>query len=169
VVFQDNDNVLAGYNSSGSNFTTTAGLEAGTSPAVAAEPDGSYEAAAEANTNDLVTFHIGSGVTVNTTTLGMDAGTNPAVAAQSDDSFKVVFQDNDNVFAGYNSTGSSYTTTYGMKAGTSPSLTAEPDGSYEAAFEINNDNLGTVHISTGLSVNTTSLGMDDVTNPSITY
>jgi hypothetical protein len=169
VVFQDNDNVLAGYNSSGSNFTTTAGLEAGTSPALAAEPDGSYEAAAEANTSDLVTFHLGTGVTVNTTTLGMDAGTSPAVAAQSDDSFKVVFQDNDNVFAGYNSTGSSYTTTYGMKAGTSPSITAEPDGTYEAAFEINNDNLGTVHIGTSLSVNTTTLGMDAVTNPSITY
>ncbi|HEV3380669.1 MAG TPA: hypothetical protein VG142_06785 [Trebonia sp.] len=169
VVFQDNDNVLAGYNSSGSSFTTTAGMRAGTSPALAAEPDGSYEAAAEANTSDLVTFHIGSGVTVNTTTLGMDAGTSPAVAAQSDNSFEVVFQDNDNVLAGYNSSGSSYTTTYGMKAGTSPALTAEPDGSYEAAFEVNNDNLGTVHIGTALSVNTTTLGMDNATSPSITY
>jgi hypothetical protein len=56
-----------------------------------------------------------------------------------------------------------------MKAGTSPALTAEPDGSYEAAFEVNNDNLGTVHIGTALSVNTTTLGMDNATSPSITY
>ncbi|MGH3165957.1 MAG: hypothetical protein ACRDN0_08685 [Trebonia sp.] len=169
VVIQDNDHVLAGYNSSGSNFTTTAGLAPGTSPALAAEPDGTYEAAAEANTSDLVTFHIGTGITVNTTTLGMDAGTSPAVAVQSAGSFKVVFQDNDNVLAGYNSTGSSYTTAQGMRAGTSPSIAAEPDGTYEAAFEANNDNLVTVHIGTGLSVNPTTFGMDDATGPSVTY
>ena len=43
VVFQDNDNVLAGYSSSGSNFTTTVGMKAGTSPSVTPEPDGTYE------------------------------------------------------------------------------------------------------------------------------
>jgi hypothetical protein len=99
----------------------------------------------------------------------MDPGTTPAVAAQADNTFKVVFQDNDNVLAGYNSSGSNYTTTLGMKAGTSPSLTAEPDGTFEAAFEANNDNLATVHIGTGISVNPTTLGMDDATSPSITY
>jgi hypothetical protein len=136
---------------------------------VAAEPDGSNEAAAQDNSGDLVTFHVGSGVSTNPTSLGMDADTSPAVAVQSDNTFRVVFQDNDNVLAGYNSSGSSYASTYGMKAGTSPSLTAEPDGTYEAAFEVNNDNLGTVHISTALSVSVTTLGMDDVTSPSITY
>src|SRR6202000_229672 len=123
----------AGYNSSGSNFTTTVGMKPGTSPALAAKPDGSYEIAAEANTSDLTTVHLGSGYTTNTTTLGMDAGTSPALAVQPDSSFKVVFQDNDNVLAGYNSSGSNFTTTVGMNPGTSPSVTTEPDGSYEIA------------------------------------
>jgi hypothetical protein len=169
VVFQDNDNVLAGYNSSGSNFTTTAGMKPGTSPALAAEPDGTYEAAAEANTDDLVTFHLGTGISVNTTTLGMDAGTNPAVATQTDNSFKVVFQDNDNVLAGYNSDGGNFTTTVGMKAGTSPSINREPNGEWEAAVEDNDDDLATIHLGSGISVNTTTLGMDNATSPSITY
>jgi hypothetical protein len=80
VVFQDNDNVLAGYNSSGSNFTTTVGMGAGTSPSITPEPDGTYEIAVEANTSDLATIHVGTGYTVNVTTLGMDAGTSPSVA-----------------------------------------------------------------------------------------
>jgi hypothetical protein len=99
----------------------------------------------------------------------MAPGTSPAIAAQANGSYRVVFQDNDNVLAGYNSSGSSYTTAFGMKAGTSPSLTAEPDGTYEAAFEANNDNLATVHIGTGISVNPTTLGMGDATSPSIAY
>jgi hypothetical protein len=94
-------------------------------------------------------------------------GTSAAQAAT--DTFKVVFQDNDNVLAGYSNSGSNFTTTAGMKAGTSPLVALLSDSSYEAAFEINTDNLGTVHIGTGLSVNTTTLGIDAVTNPSITY
>jgi hypothetical protein len=169
VVFEDNDHVLAGYNSSGSNFTTKVGMRAGTSPSIAAKPDGTYEVAVEANTDNLATVHIGTGITVNTTTLGMDAGTSPAVAVQSNDTFKVVFQDNDHVLAGYNSSGSNFTTKVGMKAGTSPSITSEPDGSYFAAVEANTDDLATVHLGSGISVNVTTLGMDNATSPFITY
>jgi hypothetical protein len=169
VVFQDNDHVLAGYNSSGSHYTTTLGMDPAASPCLATEPDGSYEAAFEANNHFLATAHLGTGISANPTTLGMDPGTTPAVAVQANNTFKVLFQDNDHVLAGYNSSGSSFTTTYGMKAGTSPSLAAEPDGSYEAAFEANTDRLATVHLGTGLSVNPTTLGMDDATSPSITY
>jgi hypothetical protein len=167
VVFQDNDSVLAGYNSSGSNYATTVGMKAGTSPAITALTDGTYEIAVEANTDDFATVHLGTGYSVNTTTLGMDAGTSPAIASQPDKSFKAVFQDNDNVLAGYNSTGSSYTTTVGMKAGTSPAITALTDATYEVAVEANTDNFATVHLSTGYSVNATTLGMDADTNPSL--
>jgi len=169
VVFQDNDHVLAGYNSSGSNFATTLGMEPGASPALAAEPDGTYEGAFEANNDNLATIHIGTGISVNPTSLGMDRDTNPAVTVQANDTFMVVFQDNDNVLAGYNSSGGVFITTLGMKAGTSPALTAEPDGTYWGAFEANNDNLATVHIGAGVSVNPTSLGMDNATSPSIAY
>jgi hypothetical protein len=169
VVFQDNDHVLAGYNSSGSNFTTTLGMDPDASPSLAAEPDGTYEAAFEANNDNLATIHIGTGISVNPTSHGMDRGTTPAVTAQANDTFMVVFQDNDKVLAGYNSSGGSFTTALGMKAGTSPALVAEPDGTYEAAFEANNDNLATIHIGTGISVNPTTLGMDNATGPAITY
>jgi CHAP domain len=167
VVFQDNDSVLAGYNSTGSNYTTTVGMAAGTSPAITALADGSYVVAVEANTHDFATVHLGTGYTVNTTTLGMDAGTSPAIASQADKSYKAVFQDNDNVLAGYNSTGSSYTTTVGMKAGTSPAIAALTDATYAVAVEANTDDFATIHLSTGYSVNTTTLGMDADTNPSL--
>jgi hypothetical protein len=167
VVFQDNDNVLAGYSSSGSNFITTAGMKPGTSPSIAAKSDGSYEIAVEANTSDLATIHLGTGYTVNTTTLGMDAGTSPSVAVQPGGAFKAVFQDNDNVLAGYNSSGSNFITTAGMKPGTSPSITPEPDGSYEIAVEANTSNLATIHLGTGYTVNTTTLGMDAGTSPAL--
>src|SRR6185437_2731215 len=157
VVFQDNDNVLAGYNSSGSNFTTTAGMRAGTSPAITAGPASTYEVAVEANTSDLATLHLGTGYTVNTTTLGMDRATSPAIASQPSGAFRVVFNDNDNVLAGFNSAGSSYTTTVGMKPGTSPAITPEADAS----------DLATVHIGTGYTTNPTALGMDPGTSPAL--
>jgi hypothetical protein len=80
VVFQANNNLLAGYSSSGSNFTTTVGMKPGTSPAITPEPGGTYEIAAQANTSDLATIHLGTGYTVNTTTLGMDPPTTPSLA-----------------------------------------------------------------------------------------
>jgi serine protease len=46
VVFQANNNKLAGYSSGGSNFTTTLGMTAGTSPAIAALPGGGWVSAA---------------------------------------------------------------------------------------------------------------------------
>jgi len=167
VVFQANTGVLYGYNSSGSNFSTTVGMKAGTSPAIAALPDGSYEIAVQANTSDLATVHLGTGYTVNTTTLGMEAGTSPAVAAQPDGAFRVVFEANTSVLYGFNSSGTSFSTTVGMKAGTSPSATPEPDGTYEIAVEANTSDLATIHLGTGYTVNTTSLGMDPATSPTI--
>jgi hypothetical protein len=210
VVFQANDNVLAGYSKSGANFSTTLGLKAGTSPSVTTLSDGTFEAAFEANNDLLGLNHLGGG-TLNTTlgmlsgtspaiaalpgggwiaafqdnddvlylyassgakintNLGMAAGSSPAIAVQTNGSYKVVFQDNDHVLAGYNSSGSNFTTTVGMKAGTSPSITREPSGNYWAAAEANTDDLVTLHFGSGISVNITTLGMDNATSPCITY
>jgi hypothetical protein len=79
VVFQANNHLLAGYSSSGSNFTSTAGMKAGTSPSFIAEPDGTYEAAIEANTDQLATLHFGGGYTTNPTNLGLADTTSPAI------------------------------------------------------------------------------------------
>jgi hypothetical protein len=80
VVYQNTGNVLAGYNSSGSTFTTSYGMIGGTSPSIAAEPDGSYAAAFEANNDHLVTVQINSSISDTDTGLGMDNGTSPAIA-----------------------------------------------------------------------------------------
>ena len=80
VVYQNTGNVLAGYNSSGSTFTTGYGMIGGTSPSVTAEPDGSYAAAFEANNDHLYTVQINSSISDTATDLGMDNGTSPAIA-----------------------------------------------------------------------------------------
>jgi hypothetical protein len=94
-------------------------------------------------------------------------GAGASAANAATENFKAVFQDNDNVLAGYNSTGSSYTTNVGMKSGTNPAITALTDGSYEVAVEANTDDFATVHLGTGVSVNATTLGMDAVTSPAL--
>ena len=208
VVFQANDHVLAGYSSSGSNFSTTLGMLAGTSPSVALLTDGSYEAAFEASNHNLALSHLGGGSATTTlgmeagtspaiaalpgggwvaafqdndnvlylydshgdkinTDLGMDPGTSPAVAVQPGGTYRVVFQANNNLLAGYNSSGSNYTTTVGMRPGTSPAITPEPDGTYEIAAQANTSDLATIHLGTGYTVNTTTLGMDPTTSPTL--
>jgi hypothetical protein len=208
VVFQANDHVLAGYSSGGTNFSTTLGMRAGTSPSVALLADGSYEAAFEANNGYLALSHLGGGTATTTlgmmagtspaiaalpgggwvaafqdndsklylydshgakinTDLGMDPATSPAIAAQPGGTFKVVFQANNHLLAGYNSSGSNYTTTVGMQPGTSPAITPEPDGTYEIAAQVNTAHLATIHLGTGYTVNTTTLGMDPTTTPTL--
>lgn len=80
VVYQNTGNVLAGYNSSGSTFTTGYGMIGGTSPSITAEPDGSYAAAFEANNDHLFTVQVNSSISDTATDLGMDNGTSPAIA-----------------------------------------------------------------------------------------
>lgn len=169
VVFEANNDLLAGYNSSGTNFTTTAGMMAGTSPVITTLPGDQYEVAMQANTGKLATLHFTSGITVNPTDLGMDTTSSPAVAAQPDGTFRVMFEANNDLLAGYSSSGTNFTATTGMKAGTSPAITAEPGGEYEVAIEANTDKLVTLHLGNGYTVNGTDLGMDDITSPAITY
>jgi hypothetical protein len=99
----------------------------------------------------------------------MDPASSPAIAAQPNGTFRVVFEANNDLLAGYGSSGSNFTATSGMKAGTSPSITAEPGGEYEVAIEANTDRLVTLHFGNGYTVNGTDLGMDDITSPAITY
>ncbi|MBR7833010.1 CHAP domain-containing protein [Actinospica durhamensis] len=163
VVFQDNDNVLAGYSASGTSFTTTLGLMAGTNPSVAQLADGSYEAAFEANNDYLGFSHLGGG-TLNTT-LGMDSGTSPAIAALPGGGWVAAFQDNVNQLYLYDSSGHKINTGLGMAAGTSPALAVQPDGSYRVVFEANNDDLAGYN-SSGSNY-TTNSGMKAGTGPAI--
>ncbi len=163
VVFQDNDNVLAGMSSSGSNFTTTLGMMAGTSPSVALLTDGTYEAAFEANTDDLALSHLGGGTAA--TTLAMDKGTSPAIAALPGGAWVAAFQGSDNKLHLYNSRGSQINTDLGMDPGTSPSVAAEPDGTFKVVFQ-DNDNVLAGYNSSGSNY-TTTVGMGAGTSPSI--
>jgi hypothetical protein len=163
VVFQANDHVLAGYSSSGSNFSTTLGMLAGTSPSVALLTDGSYEAAFEANNHNLALSHLGGGSA--TTTLGMEAGTSPAIAALPGGGWVAAFQDNDNVLYIYDSHGDKISTGLGMDPGTSPSLAVQPGGTYRVVFQANN-NLLAGYNSSGSNY-TTTVGMKAGTSPSI--
>ena len=80
VAFQANTTELYTYNSHGSHSNIHAGLQNTTSPAAIPLPDGTYELAAQTNTNTLATAHVSTtGATTNATTLGMDPGTNPAI------------------------------------------------------------------------------------------
>ena len=164
VVFQDNDNVLAGMSSSGSNFTTTLGMMAGTSPSVALLTDGTYAAAFEANTDDLALSHLGGGTAV--TTLAMDKGTSPAIAALPGGGWVAAFQDSANKLYLYNSRGGQINTDLGMDPGTSPSVAAEPDGTFKVVFQ-DNDNVLAGFNSSGSNF-TTTVGMTAGTSPSIT-
>jgi uncharacterized protein with FMN-binding domain len=163
VVFQDNDNVLAGYSSGGSSFTTTLGMMAGTSPSVALLTDGSYEAAFEANNDNLALSHLGGSTSV--TTLGMDRGTGPAIAALPGGGWVTAFQDNANVLYIYNSQGAKINTGLGMDPGTSPAIAVQPSGAYRVVFEANNSNLAGYN-SSGSNY-TTTVGLKAGTSPAI--
>jgi Lysozyme like domain len=164
VVFQANSNVLAGYSNSGSNFTTTLGLKAGTSPSVAELSDGTFEAAFEANNDDLGLSHLGGGT--RNTTLGMKAGTSPAIAALPNDGWIAAFQDNASKLYLYDSSGDQVNTDLGMAAGTSPVIAVQADGSYRVVFQ-SNDNVLAGYNSSGSSY-TTAYGMKAGTSPSLT-
>src|SRR6201999_3743429 len=92
AVFEANNNLLGGYSSSGSNFTTTLGMMSGTSPSVTTLADGTFEAAFEANTGNLALNHLGGG-TLNTHE-GMLQGTSPAIAAPPGGGCLTAFQAN---------------------------------------------------------------------------
>ena len=163
VVFQANDDVLAGYSSSGSNFSTTLGLMEGTNPSLAQLTDGTYESAFEANTDRLAFSHLGGGTL--TTTLGMDQGTSPAIAALPGGAWIAAFQDNANQLYLYDSKGDKINTGLGMEAGTSPAIAADASGSYRVVFQ-DNDRVLAGYSSSGSSY-TTTLGMDPASSPSL--
>jgi len=137
------------------------GMMAGTSPAIAALADGSYEVAYQDSNGHLLTF--GSTGTSKDWGPGMKAGTSPAITALAGGGYEVAFQDSSGTLwtdgtAGNKAWG------LGMKAGTSPAITFDGSG-YEVAFQANTGNLWTVgtdnHWDWGL-------GMRAGTSPAIT-
>ena len=170
VAFAANNTYLHTYSSNGSNSNVHAGLHPGTSPAIVGLKDGSYVIAAQANTDYLLTSHIsGTGQSVNVTNHGMYPGTNPAIAVRSNGTdWAVDFEANNTNLATYNNNGSASDTHAGLQPGTSPSISPFPDGSYELAGQANTTTLVTAHVSgTGQTINTTTLGMDSATAPTL--
>jgi hypothetical protein len=163
VVFQDNQNALAGYSSTKSNFTTGLDMVAGTSPAVARLSGGTFQAALEGNGNVLTLLHLG-GSTINTK-LGMEAGTSPAIAALPGGGWVAAFEDNDKQLYLYKSTGSTINTKIAMAPGTGPAIAAQSDGSFRVVFE-NSGNVLAGYNSSG-STFTTGYGMDPNSSPSL--
>jgi hypothetical protein len=163
AVFQDNQNALAGYSSTKSNFTTGLNMVAGTSPAVARLSGGTFQAAFEGNGNVLTLLHLG-GSTINTG-LGMEAGTSPSIAALPGGAWVAAFEDNDNQLYLYKSTGSTINTKIGMAPGTDPAIAAQSDGSFRVVFQ-NSGNVMAGYNSSG-STFTTGYGMDPNSSPAL--
>jgi hypothetical protein len=166
AAFEADNDTLAMSHIGGGWSGTTLGMDSGSSPAIASLPGGGFVVAFQDNDHQLYLFESNGNQKINVG-LGMYPGTGPAIAVQSDGSFRVLFEANNGLLAGYNSSGSNFTTGYGMMAGTSPSIAAAPDGSYYGAFEANTSDLATVHIGSGISINTTTNGMLAKTSPSL--
>jgi len=111
-------------------------MQAGTSPAIAAQTDGSFRAVFEANTSVLAGYSSSGSSYV--TTLGMMTGTSPSLVALSDGTYEAAFVANNADLALSHVGGSTLTTTLGMQAGTSPAIAvpapaAAPAGDCAAA------------------------------------
>ena len=164
AVFQDNQNALAGYSSTKSNFTTGLNMVAGTSPAVARLSGGTFQAALEGDGDVLTLLHLG-GDSINTG-LGMEAGTSPSIAALPNGGWVAAFEDNDKQLYLYNSSNGMVNTKIAMAPGTDPAIAAQSDGSYRVVFE-NSSNVLAGYNSSG-STFTTGYGMDPNSSPALT-
>ncbi len=150
--------------SSGSQSNTTAGMAAGTSPAVAELTTGGYEVAFQANNGDLwLRNSLGS---QTDTTTAMMPGTSPAITGLPGGGYEVAFQADTKTLWLRNSSGSQTDTTAGMEAGTSPAIAELEGGGYEVAFQADTKTLW-LRDSSGSQTNTTA-GMEAGTSPAIT-
>jgi uncharacterized protein with FMN-binding domain len=163
VVFEANNQMLAGYSSSGSNFVSGLGMLEATSPSVAQLVDGTYEAAFQDNDNDLAFSHLGGGTLV--TTLGMEPGTSPAIASLPGGGWVAAFADNDDQLYLYDSNGDKINTGMGMAAKTGPAIAVQANGSYRVVIQDNDYELA--GYSSAGSNYTTTLGMDKLSSPSL--
>ena len=148
---------------SGSQVNTTAGMMAGTSPAITALSGGGYEVAFQGNTGTLW-LRNSSGSQVNTTA-GMMAGTSPAITALSGGGYEVAFQSIGGSLWLRDSSGSQANTTAGMDPGSSPAIAGLEGGGFEVAFQSNAHQLW-LRDSSGSQASTTA-GMASGTSPSI--
>ena len=164
AVFQANNNLLSGFESDGSNFTTMLGMMSGTSPSVTTLADGTFEAAFEANNDHLALSHLGGGTL--STHEGMLQGTSPSIAALPGGGWIAAFQaNNDHLFL-FDSSQVVTDTGLGMDPGTSPAIAIQSDGSYRVVFQANNGHLAGYN-SSGSNFTATA-GMMAGTSPSIT-
>ena len=91
AVFQANNTNLYLYNANTDATTATAlGMEAGTSPAITANPSGTFEIAWEANTGDLFgwDFNLDS-ASYYGTSIAMNNTSGPSLTAEPEGTFRV--------------------------------------------------------------------------------
>lgn len=91
IAFQGTNNDLNIYNTNGTNNAASLGMQAGTSPAIAPLPGGTYAVAFQANTSDLWTYNYGNH---GNTGLGMESGTSPAITELPGGNLQIAFQAN---------------------------------------------------------------------------
>lgn len=98
-------------------------MQPGTSPAVAVQPDGTFEVAFQANTHVLWVVD-GKGVG-HSTGLGMDPGSSPSITALPAGGFEVAFQANTHALWSVDQNGVGHVVNGAiMTAGSSPSINA---------------------------------------------
>ncbi len=119
------------------------GMAAGTSPALSALSNGSWEVAFQANTGSLWTVGNDSHGAWN---LGMMPGSSPSIAGLTGGGYVVAFQANTGHLWVVGAAGASGPgdTQLGMMPGTSPVITPLSNGSWEVAFQANTGSLWTV-------------------------
>jgi hypothetical protein len=142
---------------------STLGMEAGTSPAIAAISGGSaYEVAFQANNNDLWV----SGPNGDYDTgQGMMPGTSPAITPLYLGGYEVAFQANTGVLWTYDDVNGPANLGLGMATGTSPAITWQGGSGYEIAFQANTGDLWNAG---ALGTGGSTYGLWPGTSPSIT-
>ena len=162
LAFQDNTGSLWVYGNAGTHDLGL-GVKPGTSPAIAALSNGSYEVAFQANDGSFYLYTPGGGAT--DLALGMMPGTSPAITALSGGGgIEAAFQDSSGALWVYGNAGI-HDLGLGMKAGTSPAIAALSNGSYEVAFQAND---GSFYLYTPAGGATDlALGMMPGTSPAI--
>ncbi|HYI40445.1 MAG TPA: hypothetical protein VE053_09025 [Allosphingosinicella sp.] len=121
---------------------TVCGMRAGSSPAIAGLPDGSFVVALALVTDGtLVTF---DGNEPRVWAAKVADGTSPAIAASRDGGYSIAFQSPEGLLNFAVPDGTVTSTDRSMMAGTSPSLAALAVGGYQVAFQDSKGHLATM-------------------------
>jgi Phage tail lysozyme len=159
------------------SYTLPDGMMPGTSPAVAAMPNGEVALAFQANNGDLWTLEAnpgGSQTASFSTGQAMAEGTSPAITVDGNN-IAVAYHDSSGTLATWTGApgtkGTAAATPNGMATDTSPSITTMPNGEVAVAIQAPGSSLYTVEAHPGgaqTAAYAANLGMMAGTSPAIT-